>query len=252
MRIFLVDDDASMRVLMRALLEKTGHSLAGEAGGVSGLAERVAASGADAVCLDVELPDGSGFDALRELSEKLPTVDVLMVTATDTPETRERAATEGATGYIAKPFRQSVLAGELAAVETSRKAASMKTECLNGKSVLVVDDSMAMRSLAKGLLESMGLRVAGAAANGTEGEEMARSLKPDAVFLDVEMPVMNGLAALPRIRAAVPATKIVMMTARCEREFVAMAKRNGADAYVLKPVRADYLKGVVEKLGLMT
>ncbi|HEX9084381.1 MAG TPA: response regulator, partial [Gemmatimonadaceae bacterium] len=87
--------------------------------------------------------------------------------------------------------------------ETTDKAAT----------VLVVDDSAFMRKLIAEMIESSGVfRVVGTAADGIEALQKVRSLKPDIVTLDIEMPRLNGLQALEQIMAEMP-RPVVMLSA---------------------------------------
>lgn len=76
----------------------------------------------------------------------------------------------------------------------------------------------------------MGFEVCGAAFDGREAIERARSDQPDAVILDQEMPVMNGLTALPLIRQAAPSTTLVMFSSSRDRDIVEAALAHGAAA----------------------
>ena len=73
------------------------------------------------------------------------------------------------------------------------------------------------------------------ATNGEMAVEMALRLKPDIVCLDVDMPKMGGLEALAKIRAALPQTIVLMVTAHTERETVQTAIAGGAAGYIVKP-----------------
>ncbi len=78
--------------------------------------------------------------------------------------------------------------------------------------VIVVDDSAFMRhALGRLLSEHDGIEVVGSAANGEQGLEAVRSLRPDVVTLDVEMPVMDGLTMLRRLMVEMP-TRVVMLS----------------------------------------
>jgi two-component system, NarL family, nitrate/nitrite response regulator NarL len=83
------------------------------------------------------------------------------------------------------------------------------------KSILIVDDSDASRKASRSLVESQpDMEVCGEAADGLDGIEKAKSLKPDVVLLDVALPQMNGVEAASVIKREVPATRIVMLTVR--------------------------------------
>lgn len=83
------------------------------------------------------------------------------------------------------------------------------------KSILIVDDSDASRKVSRSLVESQpDMEVCGEAADGLDGIEKAKSLKPDVVLLDVALPQMNGVEAASVIKREVPGTRIVMLTVR--------------------------------------
>ena len=103
--------------------------------------------------------------------------------------------------------------------------------------IFLVDDNAAYRRLARIALEQAGHEIAGEAGNGREALERTPAAGADVVLLDLNMPVMDGLDALPRLRAALPGTPIVILTtghARHERE---RALGGGADAFIVKPDR---------------
>lgn len=103
--------------------------------------------------------------------------------------------------------------------------------------VLIVDDSSMMRTLLTRLVgDNAGFTVAGTAADGRQAIERARELQPDLCLLDLEMPVMGGLEALPAIRAVSKAAVIVVSSiagpGSAERRACLLA---GAAAVVAKP-----------------
>ncbi len=104
--------------------------------------------------------------------------------------------------------------------------------------VLVVDDSAVVRGLiARAIGADPAIRVVGSASDGAAAVAMARSAAPDVVLLDVEMPVMDGLKALPEILAARPGVAVIMASARTQRHagLSLSALRLGAADYVPKP-----------------
>ena len=82
------------------------------------------------------------------------------------------------------------------------------------KRVLLVDDVVEIRYLLRMLLANVRLcQVVGEAENGQRAVELARELQPDLVILDLEMPVLDGLEALPRILEAAPNAKVIVYSA---------------------------------------
>ena len=103
----------------------------------------------------------------------------------------------------------------------------------SGMNVLIVDDDRASR---EGLRELFELRpdinVVGEAINGEEAVDLADSLHPDLVVMDVQMPKMDGLEATRQIKRRLPAIRIILLT--MYREYRAAALRAGADVFLVK------------------
>jgi two-component system, NarL family, nitrate/nitrite response regulator NarL len=114
--------------------------------------------------------------------------------------------------------------------------------------ILIVDDHPITRDALAALLGQHGFTVVGEAGNGEEAIELARRLRPQIVLLDLSMPGLGGLEALPRLREAAPKTEVVVLTASGTEENLLAAIRGGAAGYLLKsepPERiAEFLRGV--------
>ena len=101
--------------------------------------------------------------------------------------------------------------------------------------VLVADDHTIVRQGLVGILKASDeVEVVGEAADGAEAVEKAAKLKPDVVVLDVSMPHLSGLEAARRIREALPATRILVLTMHDDEEYVLKMVRAGASGYLLK------------------
>jgi DNA-binding NarL/FixJ family response regulator len=116
--------------------------------------------------------------------------------------------------------------------------------------ILIVDDHPLTREALSSLLDRSGFAVAGEAADGEEAIELARRLQPELVLLDLSMPGMDGLQALPRLREAAPGCEVVVLTASGTEDNLLAAIRGGAAGYLLKsepPERiVEYLRGAAE------
>jgi CheY-like chemotaxis protein len=101
--------------------------------------------------------------------------------------------------------------------------------------VLVVDDADDLRMLLRARMEARhGLTVVGEAADGLAAVELASQLQPDLVMLDLAMPRMDGLEALPLIRAAVPGVRVIVLSGFNQSTLAEKAMEAGADRYVVK------------------
>jgi DNA-binding NarL/FixJ family response regulator len=112
--------------------------------------------------------------------------------------------------------------------------------------VLVVDDSPSVRELLRiWLSDDERFELVGEAADGAAGVAAAASSQPDAVVLDVEMPVLTGVQALPQIRAAAPAAGVVMFSSADDPRVARAALAAGATAYLPKDADFDDLLEVL-------
>ncbi|MDF9407961.1 MAG: Sporulation initiation phosphotransferase F [Pelotomaculum sp. PtaB.Bin013] len=107
--------------------------------------------------------------------------------------------------------------------------------------VLIVDDQAGVRYLLEIIVRDSGHR-AHTAGNGLEAVDLARSIRPDLIFMDVRMPLMGGLEALEKIKALAPETNVVIMTAFSSEETVSQAMQKGALTCIVKPFDVDELK----------
>ena len=115
-------------------------------------------------------------------------------------------------------------------------------------SILVVDDHPLTRDALAALLVQGGFEVAGTVADAETAISTVGALRPDLVLLDLSLPGMNGVEALPQLRAAAPNAEVVVLTASGTEENLLGAIRAGAAGYLLKsepPERiVEFLQGV--------
>jgi YesN/AraC family two-component response regulator len=116
-----------------------------------------------------------------------------------------------------------------------------------GVNVLIVDDSEDLRELLSMVIERhpAGWRVVATAAEGQQGIEEARASQPDLVLLDIAMPVMDGMQALPHIKEAAPEAIVVMLSGYPFSTAGPGALRAGAHGYLEK---SDLVKGLIPRL----
>jgi two-component system nitrate/nitrite response regulator NarL len=114
--------------------------------------------------------------------------------------------------------------------------------------VLVVDDHTLFR---RGLIALLGqypdLCVAGEAADAGQAQRSAQALQPDVILLDNHLPGVSGIDALPGLREAAPAARVLMLTVSEDEQDLGNALRGGAQGYVLKTVDGDELAGAIRR-----
>jgi signal transduction histidine kinase len=110
------------------------------------------------------------------------------------------------------------------------------------RTVLIADDVPALRRLIKITLDATGrFEVVGEAGTGAEAIEQARQRHPDLVLLDLSMPQMDGLEALPHVIDASPGSRVVVFSGFDEQRMGPVARRMGAAAYLEKGLEPDRL-----------
>lgn len=126
----------------------------------------------------------------------------------------------------------------------------MKTEgSVTPIRVLVSDDHAIVREGIRQVLDGTeGITVAGEAASGPEAFERALALVPDVVVLDVSMPGESGLEVAKRLKRALPATRVLMLSVYDNTEYVLEAVRAGADGYVLKDSSPAELRAAIRRV----
>ena len=117
--------------------------------------------------------------------------------------------------------------------------------------ILIVDDHRAARTTLRELLDWHAFQVCGDAQNGKEAIEKVVELKPDIVLLDINMPVMNGIAAATEIRRIAPSTKIVFLTVHDGPGFRAGTKP-WAHGFVPKSCAGTELIPTLERVAGVT
>jgi DNA-binding NarL/FixJ family response regulator len=120
---------------------------------------------------------------------------------------------------------------------------------MSGTRILLADDHQLFRYGVKQLFDQRpGLTVVGEAADGFSATQMAASLQPDIIFMDVSMPQLNGLEATRRILENKPSAKIVILSMHSDQRYVTEALKAGARGYLLKDSSPDELLQSVNRV----
>ncbi len=117
------------------------------------------------------------------------------------------------------------------------------------KSCLIVDDSSVVRKVARRLLEDMDF-IVDEAEDGQEAFDKCRQEMPDAILLDWQMPIMGGIEFLKLLRAYVGGSipKVVYCITESDIGQLALAKKAGANDFMMKPFDRDILEGCFDSL----
>jgi len=120
------------------------------------------------------------------------------------------------------------------------------------KTCLVVDDSLAIRKVARMILEHLGFRVT-EASDGQEAMAWCRAAMPDAILLDWNMPQMSGIEFLRQLRAEPlgKGPKVLFCTVENDLSHINEALKAGANEYIMKPFDGDVICAKFAEVGLL-
>ncbi|MEO5337049.1 MAG: PAS domain S-box protein [Magnetospirillum sp. WYHS-4] len=259
-RVLVVDDNATNREVFLRMLGSwdVPCQAAGDATMALGFLRQAIKEGRpfQTLLLDVHMPGMSGIDLLHVLRGD-PTFKglcVIVASSLQGADIRREIDGVGVDGYLVKPIRQSALFDVLVSASNARTVqAAPRTGsptsavgAAPGASrlrILVVEDVPVNQEVAVGLLGRLGFR-ADVAANGREAVDAVRSLPYDLVFMDVQMPEMDGYEATRTIRALpghASRVPIVAMTANAMKGDEEKCRLAGMDGYIAKPVDRNKL-----------
>jgi Response regulator containing CheY-like receiver domain and AraC-type DNA-binding domain len=117
------------------------------------------------------------------------------------------------------------------------------------KTFLLADDATFIRTILRDMIEQKeDYTVVGEAKDGVEAIEKAALLRPDIMTMDITMPEMDGIEALPFIASKSPNTKIIMVSAIANQEQILRALRRGAVDFIMKPFDKNRVYEVINKV----
>jgi len=220
--VLIVDDEPGMTETMSAILGHIGYDVKVAGDGFEAI-ERVKTQPFDVIFMDIRMPGINGVETYKEIKKIRPDTTVVMITAYSVEELIAEALEQGAYGIMYKPF-------------DVRKALEVIERINESALVLIVDDELSTCETLMDVLEEKGYRV-GRASSGEEALALVREREFDIVFIDIQMPVMNGLEIYSSMKELRPNVKAVMMTGyRMEvEEIVDEALKNGVYTCIYKP-----------------
>ena len=214
----------------------------------------------NAVILDWQMPDMDGIETARRIRNKVgDTLPIIILSAYDWTEIEDEAREVGITAFLAKPLFKSRLYETMRNTLMPTPDTQMKQNGLiahdkaSGR-ILLVEDNTLNAEIAQTLLTDYGLHV-DVASDGNEALEFFRAdtNKYDIIFMDVQMPVMDGYHATAAIRdlesknSKHSHTVIIGMSANAFKEDVDKALACGMDDYITKPIDIKKLQNLLRK-----
>ncbi len=241
--ILVADASAVVRSILSRELERNGVAISLADDGEEALL-RTSTGEFDLVIADADLPGIGGIELCRRLksNQRTQQIPVVILDSLNTQDSVQMGYQAGATACISKTQPKEALLDD---IENVLKKSTFQ----KGRLILVVDDSLTVRSLVSKSLKGAGFSIM-QAENGKVALEILRHHKPDLILSDIDMPVMNGEAFCQAVHtdpvlATIP---FVVMSANNQRPIMRRMLQLGADSYLVKPFNVEQLVITVEKL----
>lgn len=264
--IMVVDDNQTNRRIFEEILKSWKMNSVIAHDGETALRElrRAAADNApiELLLTDCMMPGMDGFELAEKIraDQTISNCSIVMVSSGASPEDAEKCRRMGITRYMLKPVIQSELRQTiLSAVAQSSahqpaledsKAGDTMPPITKALDILLVEDGIVNQKVAAGLLKGHHVVIAN---NGLEAIESMDKEKFDIVFMDVQMPKMDGFEATKAIREIEESTghhtPIIAMTASAMKGDREKCLAAGMDSYISKPVTAKQLRSEIEKVS---
>lgn len=264
LRMLVADDEEEICLDIRELMRDTGVEVAYVTDGSAAAAEAVRAheqgEDYDVILLDWKMPGVSGVDAAKMIRGKIgQDIPILVLTSYDWNDIESEAREAGINAFMSKPFFVSTFWQTIkpmfnADVPAVQEENTVQSSVMKDKFFLVAEDNELNAEILTEMLHMEGADCE-IAVNGKEAVEKFTASGPgkfDMIFMDVQMPVMNGYEATKLIRASAhPEAKtipIAAMTANTFAEDVRNAINSGMNGHLAKPIDMNAVRELADKL----
>ena len=234
--VLVVDDDANFCSTLSRILEKKGYATLNAENGQRAI-NLVKEKHVDVILMDIKMPVMGGVEAYKNIKKINPSAAVIFMTAFSVEDLVKDAIKDGAYAVIKKPFDIDTV---INMIEKSK----------NGALLAVVDDDPNIGKTMKNVLERKGYSIT-TCQTGEEAIALAKDRPRNIFFIDMKLPVLNGLETYLEIRKANPEAVVVMMTAYRQEmdELVRQAIEKGAYSCLYKPFDMDEAIKIIEEIS---
>ena len=263
-RVLVVDDEEDVCKDIKELMADTGVDIEYRLNGMDAV-KAVTQSVKDKkdfhiVLLDWKMPEMDGLETARRIREKVGRdLPIMVLTSYSFEDIEEEAREAGIDMFLSKPFFVSNFRRAVMKIKNDGAEADIEPQNENvsiaGLKVLAAEDNEINAEILTELLEIEDVKC-DIASDGKEALEKFENSKPgqyDMIFMDVQMPVMNGYEATRAIRACkhkdAKSIPIIAMTANAFDDDVKAALDAGMNAHLAKPIDMDKLKQIISKLS---
>jgi len=262
MEVLIIDDDEILLETAVDTMESLGLSVEQATSGLEGLGmirqREETGKNYDIVIIDLKMPDIDGIETIRRIRSEIKTkVPILLISAYSWSDVEDQAKDAGVNGFLSKPLFRSTLYDKISEIlETETESAEIENDYsdLEGMNILVAEDNDINWEIISALLSMYGITTE-RAENGRialQKIKEAEKGKYALVFMDIQMPEMNGLDATRAIRALedpwASSIPIVAMTADAFAENVTECLQAGMNGHIAKPIDIKLVIKVIQKI----
>lgn len=234
--VLIVDDEKNMRITLSDILLEEGYSVTTASTGEEAVA-LCEQHGFDVILMDVRMPGINGVEAFRRIRRHREGVRVIMMSAYSVDDLKQAALEEGAIAFLPKPL-------------DVQKVVHMIGE-VRDTAILIVENDQGVATKLHDSLKDSGYRVS-VANSPHDALEMVEQIRFDVVFIDTQLPIMNGLELYLAIRKLTPTAVAIMLTGN-EDEFERLAKeavKRTAYTIVKKPLVIDTVLAMIRRITI--
>jgi two-component system response regulator HydG len=233
--VLLVDDDKDMTETLSDILTDMSYRVETANNGLEAI-EKVKTHAFDTVLLDIKMPGINGVETFKEIKKIRPDAVVMLMTAQSVEELVAEALEEGAYGIMYKPIDTKKL---VEFIETAKK----------GALILFVDIDLSTSHKLIDALKEKGYHVA-KTGSGEEAKKLVQKKSFELIFIEVKMPIMNGLQTYKTLRKIQPDVKVVMTTNYREglEDLIDQALSESAYACIYKPFEVEKVVKLLERI----
>jgi len=231
-KILIVDDEENMRKTLSDILADEGYRVSSVATGEEAV-ELCLKVPHKVVLMDVRMPGINGVEAFRQIRRHQEGVRVILMSAYSVDELKTAALDEGAIAFLSKPLDLEKVVNLIGEVKDT--------------AILVVEDDEQTAELLRDNLKEQGYRVT-IAKSSHDALEIVEQIRFDLVFLDANLPSMNGLELYLAIKKITPSA-VAIMISDMEKEFEEIAReavQRNAYTIVRKPLDIDHVLGLLK------
>ncbi len=246
-KVLIVDDKKENRIIMEKMLLNFGVKSKSAVNAGQALEILKSDKNFDMIISDYDMPDNSGLELITEIKKtnELKDIPAILISSADISDTEQEIKKAGILKYFTRPMRHKDFYEIIKLFNKEKVGIGFKPEDIK---ILIAEDNEINQHTTKIMLEGKGFKV-DVAENGEETLRKFKENKYDFIFMDIEMPIMDGITATKKIREMEIGKKIpiVALTAYALKGDKEKFINAGVDNYISKPYKSSELEEMIKK-----